>query len=39
VATALKDVYRATDDIATSAALDAFEVGPWGAKYPANMVR
>src|ERR1700733_4211956 len=35
VATALKDIYRATDDIAASAALDAFEVGPWGEKYPA----
>ena len=35
VATALKDIYRAVDDIAASAALDAFEAGPWGQKYPA----
>ncbi len=35
VATALKDIYRAKDDIAASVALDAFEAGPWGAKYPA----
>jgi putative transposase len=33
VATALKDIYRATDDLAAAAALDAFEAGPWGTKY------
>ncbi len=35
VAIDLKDIYQATDDIATSAALDAFEAGPCGDKYPA----
>src|ERR1700712_584076 len=35
VATALKDIYRATNDMAASAALDAFEAGPWGEKSPA----
>jgi putative transposase len=35
VATALKDIYRATDDLAAVTALDAFEAGPWGQKYPA----
>ena len=35
VATALKDIYRATDDLAAATALDAFEAGPWGKKYPA----
>lgn len=35
VATALKDIYRATDDLAATMALDAFETGPWGQKYPA----
>jgi putative transposase len=35
VAQALKTVYRATDDNAGQAALDAFAEGPWGIKYPA----
>ncbi len=35
VATALKHIYRATDDLAAAAALDAFEAGFWGRKYPA----
>ena len=35
VAKALRDVYRATDADAGLAALDAFEAGPWGEKYPA----
>jgi putative transposase len=35
VAAALKDVYRATDDKAGAAALEAFDQGPWGQKYPA----
>ena len=35
VATALKDIYRATDDLAAATALDAFKAGPWGKKYPA----
>jgi putative transposase len=35
VATALKDIYRATDAVAGEAALAAFEAGPWGRKYPA----
>jgi putative transposase len=35
VATALKDIYRAKDDLAAVLALDAFEAGPWGEKYPA----
>jgi putative transposase len=35
VASALKDIYRASDAIAGLAALDAFADGPWGRKYPA----
>ena len=35
VATALKDIYRALDATAATAALDDFEVGEWGRKYPA----
>lgn len=35
VAKALRDVYRAKDVDAGRAALDAFETGPWGEKYPA----
>lgn len=35
VATALKDVYRAPDAQAAEQALEAFEAGPWGAKYAA----
>jgi putative transposase len=35
VAAALKEIYRATDADAGQAALDAFETGPWGQKYPA----
>jgi putative transposase len=35
VATALKDIYRAVDADAALAALDAFEDGAWGRKYPA----
>jgi putative transposase len=35
VAQALRAVYRATDADAAATALDAFEDGPWGAKYPA----
>ena len=35
VAKALRDVYRAKDADAVLAALDAFEAGPWGEKYPA----
>jgi putative transposase len=35
VASALKDIYRATDDLAAATALDTFEAGPWGQKYPA----
>ena len=31
----LRAVYRAQDAEAGLAALDAFEAGPWGAKYPA----
>ena len=34
VATALKNIYRATDDLAAVAALDAFEAGEWGRKFP-----
>jgi len=35
VAKALKAVYRAKDADAAAKALDAFEAGPWGEKYPA----
>ncbi len=35
MAKALRDVYRAKDADAGLAALDAFEAGPWGEKYPA----
>ena len=35
VAKALRDVYRAKDADAGLAALDAFEAGAWGEKYPA----
>ena len=35
VAAALKDIYRAVDDMAGLAALEAFAAGPWGTKYPA----
>ncbi len=35
VAGALKDIYRAIDAAAAEAALDAFEAGFWGQKYPA----
>ena len=35
VATALKDIYRALDATAAAAALDDFEAGEWGRKYPA----
>ena len=35
VAAAPKEIYRATDAEAARAALDAFEAGPWGQKYPA----
>jgi putative transposase len=35
VAAALKDVYRAVDDRAGLAALEAFAAGPWGTKHPA----
>jgi putative transposase len=35
VATALKDIYRAVDAQAAERALDAFEAGVWGQKYPA----
>jgi putative transposase len=35
VAQALRAVYRAKDAEAAKAALDAFEDGPWGLKYPA----
>lgn len=35
VATALKEIYRAVDADAGAAALAAFEIGPWGKKYPA----
>ena len=35
VATALKDIYRAIDAQAAEQALDAFEAGVWGQKYPA----
>lgn len=35
VATALKDIYRAIDADAGEKALQDFEAGPWGQKYPA----
>ena len=35
VASALKEVYRAVDAAAAEVALEAFEAGPWGQKYPA----
>lgn len=35
VAAALKEIYRATDAGTAEAALDAFEQGQWGRKYPA----
>ena len=35
VAAALKDIYRALDDKAAEAALEAFDQGAWGQKYPA----
>ena len=35
VATALKDIYRATDAAAAEKALTAFEEGEWGRKYAA----
>ena len=35
IAAALKTVYRAVDASAGLAALEAFEAGPWGKKYPA----
>ena len=35
VAQALRAVYRAKDAEAAAVALDAFEEGPWGTKYPA----
>lgn len=35
VAAELKDIYRATDAGAAASALEAFDEGPWGRKYPA----
>lgn len=35
LAAALKTLYRAPTQAAAEAALDAFEAGPWGRKYPA----
>jgi len=35
VATALKDIHRAQDATAAEKALDEFEAGEWGRKYPA----
>ena len=35
VASALKEIYRAVDADAALAALEAFDVGPWGTKHPA----
>lgn len=35
VAAALKDIYRAVDAAAGEKALQDFEAGPWGRKYPA----
>ncbi|RRU10797.1 IS256 family transposase [Stenotrophomonas sp. 278] len=34
LAAALKPIYQAVNEAAASAALDAFEVGPWGTKFP-----
>jgi putative transposase len=34
LASALKAVYQAPTEAAASSALDAFEAGPWGQKYP-----
>src|SRR3546814_12397755 len=35
LATALKEIYRATDADAAEKALTAFEAGPWGQRYAA----
>jgi putative transposase len=35
IAAALKEIYRAKDADAGRQALDAFDAGPWGEKYPA----
>jgi Transposase and inactivated derivatives len=35
VAAALKEIYRATDAVAGEKALQEFEDGPWGRKFPA----
>jgi putative transposase len=35
VAAALKEIYKALDAEAGAAALDGFEAGAWGRKYPA----
>ena len=35
LATALKEIYRATDADTAEKALTAFEAGPWGSRYPA----
>jgi putative transposase len=35
LATALKEIYRATDAETAERALTAFEAGPWGQRYPA----
>jgi putative transposase len=35
IAAALKEIYRAKDAEAGQTALDAFDAGPWGKKYPA----
>nr|AER10488.1 IstA [Brevundimonas diminuta] len=35
LASALKEIYRATDADAAEKALTAFEAGPWGQRYPA----
>lgn len=35
IAAALKPIYQALDPNAAGAALDAFDEGPWGRKYPA----
>lgn len=34
LAAALKPIYQAVNEAAASAALDDFEAGPWGAKFP-----